>query len=164
MQGGDVTHDLVDRIYEAAFVPERWPDVIAGLGSVSGAADGRLLAFDGIRPIGVKTTDLSRDLVESFFFGGDRWKQSERIPYSQANPMNGFVIAHEYYPPELIDRDDLYQDLRRLGSTASSERSSRCQPARWSLSSSRDGHATASSTRVTFASSTCSIHIWRAPA
>ncbi|MEP9385948.1 hypothetical protein [Mesorhizobium sp. KR9-304] len=62
--------DLIDRIYEAAFVPELWPDVIVGLSSVSDAADGRLLAFDGIRPIGVKTTELSRDLVESFFFGG----------------------------------------------------------------------------------------------
>ena len=74
-------------------MPERWPDLLGNLRAVSDAADGVLLAFDGIRPIGVKATDVSRDVLEGFFFGGDRWKESERIPYSQANPVAGFVIA-----------------------------------------------------------------------
>src|SRR5690606_35124177 len=36
-------------------------------------------------------------------------------PYSQANPMTGFVIAQDYYPPGFLDRDQVYQDLRQLG-------------------------------------------------
>jgi hypothetical protein len=110
-----VQDDLIDQIYEAAFVPELWPDVLGNLSAVSSAADGMLLVFDDIRPIGVKTTDISGEVAETFFFAGDRWKESERIPYSQANPITGFVIAQDYYPPGFLDRDYPFLDLRKLG-------------------------------------------------
>lgn len=106
--------DLIDRIYEAAFVPELWPEVLAGLNSASDAADGRLFVFDGMRPIGFKATEISHDTAEAFVTT-DRWKACRRIQYFHGKPKTGFAISQDYYSPSFLDRDQPYQDIRNLG-------------------------------------------------
>jgi DNA-binding CsgD family transcriptional regulator len=106
--------DLIDRIYEAAFVPELWPGVLASLKSASDAADGRMFVFDGIRPIGFKATEISYDTAEAFVTT-DRWKVCRRIQYFHGKPKTGFAISQDYYSPSFLDRDQPYQDIRNLG-------------------------------------------------
>jgi hypothetical protein len=99
--------DLIDRIYEAAFVPELWPEVLAGLNAASDAADGRLFVFDGMRPIGFKATEISHDTAEAFVTT-DRWKACRRIQYFHGKPKTGFAISQDYYSPSFLDRDQPY--------------------------------------------------------
>lgn len=106
--------DLIDRIYEAAFVPELWPEVLVSLNSASDAADGRLLVFDGVRPIGFKATEIGFDATETFVTT-DRWRACRRIQHFHEKPKTGFAISQDYYSPSFLDRDQAYQDLRSLG-------------------------------------------------
>lgn len=106
--------DLTDRIYEAAFVPEFWSDVLGMLGGLSGSPSGSFFVFDDIKPIRFEATELVYAINESFCSTG-LWRQSQRIPYYQQNPMTGFVIGQEYYPADFLDADSSYVERRKLG-------------------------------------------------
>jgi len=106
--------DLIDRIYEAAFVPDGWPHVHASLNAAADAADGRLLVFNGVRPIGFKATEISYDTTEAFVTT-DQWMSCRRIQYFHEKPTAGFFISQDYYSSSFLDRDRFFQDLRKLG-------------------------------------------------
>lgn len=106
--------ELVDRIYEAAFVPELWSSALEALRVTSGSASGGMLVFDGEKPVGVRATDLTRDMLEEFATS-DQWRQSERLRHFQANPITGFVHADEYFPPSLQARDEPVGLMRARG-------------------------------------------------
>lgn len=106
--------ELVDRIYEAAFVPELWPSALESMVDASGSASGGLLVFDGERPVGVRATAATRDLLEDFA-SGDNWRQSARIRHFQANPITGFVHADDYFSPELQESDAIRRDMQARG-------------------------------------------------
>ncbi len=105
---------LVDRIYEAAFVPDLWPDVLGEIGARSSAPAGSLFVFDGKLPLGYQATETVRGIIDDFVARGE-WRQNERIPYFQQNPFTGFVIAQEYYPPDFLAREPTFQDRLKLG-------------------------------------------------
>jgi DNA-binding CsgD family transcriptional regulator len=105
---------LVDLIYEAAFVPELWADVLTDLKAMLGSASGGLMVFDGIKPLGYRATELTKPVLGKFIDTG-AWQQSERIQYFQAHPFVGFVSATDYFPPELLAREDIHNDLVDLG-------------------------------------------------
>ncbi|QOF73127.1 hypothetical protein IG197_08760 [Aminobacter sp. SR38] len=48
--------ELVDRIHEAAFVPEKWLALLETHSAAAGSASAGLLVFDGERPIGALAT------------------------------------------------------------------------------------------------------------
>lgn len=106
--------DLIDRIYEAAFVPELWPGVLDDLGAVSGAPAGKLIVFDDIKPIRFKATEVGFAVIEAFC-ADERWKENQRIQYFHEKPFTGFFIAQDHYPPGFLDRDVPLQELRKLG-------------------------------------------------
>lgn len=106
--------ELVDRIYEAAFVPEQWVSALEGLAAASGSASGGMLVFDGDRPVGVRATSLTREIFETFS-ASDLWRQSERLPHYQAHPVSGFVRADDYFPAHLQARDGPLQMMRQRG-------------------------------------------------
>lgn len=105
---------LVYQIYEAALVPERWGDVLSELGRIFGAPAVSLLAFDGIRPIGHSGTPLV-EAANEHFCNSDLWKQSHRLQFSFDNPVAGFVVAQDYYPPGFLDTDAGFHLRRDLG-------------------------------------------------
>lgn len=105
---------LVDRIYEAAFVPDLWPDVLSEIGALSTAPAGALLVFDGKLPLGIRTTEIIRAIIEDFVATGE-WKDNERLPYFQQNPFTGFVIAQEYYPAEFLAAEPTFQAGLKIG-------------------------------------------------
>lgn len=106
--------ELVDRIYEAAFVPELWASVLENMIAASGSASGGLLVFDGERPVGVRATDATRDLLEEFATS-DQWRQSERIQHFHANPITGFVHADDYFSPSLLAGDATLKHMQARG-------------------------------------------------
>lgn len=93
-------NDVADDIYEAAFDPERWPRVIDRISLRSGAESGGMMVFDSIRPIRSLATGRSAELWARASEAG-RWKQDRRIPFFFSNPLSGFVVADEYFPPEI---------------------------------------------------------------
>jgi DNA-binding CsgD family transcriptional regulator len=93
--------DVTDDIYEAAFDPERWPRVIDRISLHSGAESGVMMVFDNIRPIRSLATGRSAELWAKVSEAG-RWKQDGRIPFFFGNPLSGFVVADEYFPPEIL--------------------------------------------------------------
>ncbi|TWG94700.1 DNA-binding CsgD family transcriptional regulator [Mesorhizobium sp. J18] len=99
---------LIDRIYEAAFVPEQWQAVLDDLSARSGSAAGQLMVFNDIVPMQFRATDLTTPVMEEFRRGA--WRDSgERITYFFRQPCYGFVLAHEYYPHEV--REDASRRL-----------------------------------------------------
>lgn len=106
--------ELVDRIYEAAFVPEHWPSVLDRLIAASGSASGGMLVFDGERPVGVRATAATRDLLEEFA-SSEQWRRSERIRHFLANPVTGFVHADDYFSPSLLSEDATLRQMQARG-------------------------------------------------
>ena len=99
---------LIDRIYEAAFVPEQWQAVLDDLSARSGSAAGQLMVFNDIVPVQFRATDLTRPVVEEVVRVA--WKNSsERITYFFRQPCYGFVLAQDYFPTDV--RED---ESRRL--------------------------------------------------
>ncbi|KRE17335.1 hypothetical protein ASE66_31085 [Bosea sp. Root483D1] len=95
-----ILRDVADDIYEAAFDPERWPRVIDRISLRSGAESGGMMVFDSTRPIRNLATGRTADLLAKVSEGG-HWKLDRRIPFFFANPLSGFVIADEYFSPEI---------------------------------------------------------------
>lgn len=93
--------DVADDIYEAAFDPERWLRVIDRISLHSGADSGAMMVFDNIRPIRSLATGRSAELWAQVSEAG-RWKEDGRIPFFFGNPLSGFVVADEYFPPEIL--------------------------------------------------------------
>lgn len=76
---------LIDRLYEAAFLPELWPGVLDDLAGLSRSHAGTMFVFDGIRPIRFRATELVREITERFCSSG-HWMESGRIPYYHRHP------------------------------------------------------------------------------
>ena len=109
-----MTEDLLDKIYEAAFVPDLWPDVLDDLTAASGSESGALMVFDGAKPIGVRAIGSTRSIMDKVVATGS-WQSSQRIPHFQANPFVGFVSAAEYFPAAVLADDGAHQDLEARG-------------------------------------------------
>lgn len=98
MPAGDT---FVDRIYEAAFVPEAWPDVLDQLAEASDSAGAALILFEDKQPMRFTATGPSAEVMQAFS-DSQAWMRSPRIPHFQAHPFTGFVIADEYFGPEIV--------------------------------------------------------------
>lgn len=105
---------LIDRIYEAAFVPELWTDTLGRLTKASSAASGSMMVFDGFKPVGVKATDMLRESLEAFI-SEDEWRFCPRVPRFQADPTPGFVHGQGSFPHALTDDDPTSTRIRALG-------------------------------------------------
>lgn len=111
-------HDAVDRIYEAAFVPEAWPDAFARLASLSGAASAALVMYNGDEQPRFKSLPLLEPAL-ALFTTTDAWKHSKRAD-SINTPMmlelsHRWVRPEEFQSPEELARDPVQCVLRSLG-------------------------------------------------
>jgi DNA-binding CsgD family transcriptional regulator len=111
---------LVDAIYEAAFFPEGWNDLLAQVGAASGSAAGLLMVFDGARPLGFRATPVVHDIIEAAATSLGR--PNERAAFALKNPFRGFVRFNDYLPPAILNSDPGH--ARRLALGLESEASS----------------------------------------
>jgi DNA-binding CsgD family transcriptional regulator len=111
---------LVDSIYEAAFFPEGWDDLLMKVGAASGSAAGLLMVFEGARPLGFRATPVVHDIIEAAATSLGR--PNERAAFALKNPFRGFVRANDYLPPAILNSDPGH--ARRLALGLDSEASS----------------------------------------
>ncbi len=105
---------LTDRIYEAAVVPELWPDVLGEMSRAVDGAGGILFTANLER---IKWT-TSADIQDTFAeFVRDGWAEINPRP-GRLGPLGstGFVQDYDSFTDEELDNDPVYRDfLRKRG-------------------------------------------------
>ena len=102
--------DLIDRIYEAAFVPERWPDVLESMSSLSGSVGGVVFA---VAPRFVSRWIASSQVRDVFtLFVNDVSAPPSR---ALAAPYAGFRRDVDILPAGGLERDPLHGWLKSKG-------------------------------------------------
>jgi DNA-binding CsgD family transcriptional regulator len=105
---------LIDRIYEAAFIPELWPSVIERIGQISGAKSGSLLIMDGASEPRWKATDLVEEALGSFIETGT-WRTCAMAATAPRLLRQGFVLDAEVLEPDVLALDPAHRMQRALG-------------------------------------------------
>lgn len=105
--------NLVDRIYEAAFLPERWPAVLKQVGQTAQSVSGTLLVLEDFRPVRCSATPLIAPWVERFC--SEAWKTSRRPLCIRQRPPAGFTVWNRYFGPEIMARDASHIHRLSLG-------------------------------------------------
>lgn len=103
-----IDETLLDRIYEAASVPERWPEVLEALAAIAGAQAGALVAYRGREPVGYTSSKLYYDGYDDYFRNG--------IDIENVRPLRaferqypGFLSDLEIQTPEELANDEIYR-------------------------------------------------------
>ena len=110
---------VVDRIYEAALVPESWPSVIHDMAALAGSASGSLAMHGpayGVQLLGAgATTDHINEAPGA-------WISSHglRIARTRAQPLAGFVRMADLLSDQEIQADPAQRALLTLGLDAQS--------------------------------------------
>jgi len=103
----------VELIYEAAFDPDRWENVLTELGERTGSAGGSVLVYDDLRSLNGRAVGVSEQ-IRSGIMDGPSTEGRTRIDYFMANPVTGFLDALSYLPAR-IACDAKTERLRALG-------------------------------------------------
>jgi DNA-binding CsgD family transcriptional regulator len=104
---------LTDEIYEAALVPDLWPQVLQRVSALSNSAGGVLLA---VNPQNVRwvASPLLASFAQEYF--GDGWAKNDKRPERAIRlGLRGFSGDHEFLSPAEMDADPTYQFLRSRG-------------------------------------------------
>lgn len=110
-------NDLIDQIYEAAFLPECWTGVLEGIGAAVNSASGLVVVFDEVKPVQCKATPVIHDIMQDFC--ETRWRTSQRASHTLKNPPTGFVVLKDYFPADLLKVDSCR--INRLSAGLDSE-------------------------------------------
>ena len=103
-----VDETLLDRIYEAASVPERWPDVLESLAQVAGAHAGALVAYRGREPVGHTSSSLYREGYDDYFRNGINLVNVRPLRHFERQ-YPGFLSDLEVQNADELARDDIYR-------------------------------------------------------
>jgi DNA-binding CsgD family transcriptional regulator len=106
---------LVDRIYEAAFVPDQWSEALQAVASANGCASGAIATWDSQQvPQGFRATALVRPAVENTI-RSPRGQDSRRFTALHGAMNNGFTSIESLLSREAFDSDPVQLSLRALG-------------------------------------------------
>jgi DNA-binding CsgD family transcriptional regulator len=106
--------DLIERIYEAAFVPERWNAVLQEASDLSASASAQIFFFSENGPPRGTTLENLRPLFDAFI-NGDTWKFCDSAQKMCAVQPASFVRVDDFMTPEEIARDPARIMLREFG-------------------------------------------------
>jgi DNA-binding CsgD family transcriptional regulator len=106
--------DLIECIYEAAFVPELWDAVLQEACNLSASASGQLFIFSENGPPRGTTLENLRPLFDSFI-NGDTWKFCDSVQKMCAVQPASFVHVDDFMTQEEIARDPARIMLRQFG-------------------------------------------------
>lgn len=101
---------LLDRIYEAAAVPETWPQVLERLGAMVRSRHMALMSLDIDRRVTFTATDPYRPVVGLYADNADRY-DNPRPRRALANGHAGFLSDLEVQSRAELDRDGIYRDM-----------------------------------------------------
>ena len=101
---------LVDRIYECAFVPELWPEVLGALSDLAAARAGFLFVSRGDIHHLASSTSAGREALMPLVTSG--WvARSERFVRFMNVRHAGFVTDFNLYTTEEMQADPFYRDI-----------------------------------------------------
>jgi hypothetical protein len=102
-----MSNDLIDQIYESAFVPELWPSTLGVLAEIAAARNGWLAIADGDLRLCAASTEIARNYVAPLAASG-AVTQSERWWRAKNLRRAGFLGEQDLYAPEELKRDPFY--------------------------------------------------------
>jgi DNA-binding NarL/FixJ family response regulator len=101
---------LVDRIYECAFVPDLWPEILAELVHLGGALSGWLCISNGNVVRWSASSEEARNDLRPLMESG--WiPRSERFNRLLRAQQTGFIPDSILYTPEEMRNDPAYRDM-----------------------------------------------------
>jgi DNA-binding CsgD family transcriptional regulator len=102
---------LIDRIYEAAVIPELWTDVLDDLARIGGGAGALLFAVEG-QEVRTATTRSLADMIHDYIKDG--WPaRSSRAARLFAAQHAGFLGDLDVYTREEIEREPVFTEFLR---------------------------------------------------
>lgn len=109
---GNVEEDLITRIYEAAVIPDLWPDVLDRLAAISECDGGFLFVASVEQRISYTATQRYEPMMRKYV--GDDWMQ-RCIRAARVLPLNynGFLTDFDVASPEEIETHPYYTDFLR---------------------------------------------------
>jgi DNA-binding CsgD family transcriptional regulator len=106
--------DLIECIYEAAFVPELWNTVLQQISNLASSASAQIFLFSENGPPQGTTLENLRPLFDRFI-EGDTWKFCDSVQKMCAVQPASFVRVDDFMTPEEIARDPARIMLREFG-------------------------------------------------
>jgi len=106
--------DLIELIYEAAFVPERWSFVLQRAADLSRSASAQVFFFSENAPPRGTTLENLRPLFDAFI-KGDMWKFCDSAQKMCSLQPASFVRVDDFMSAEEIERDPARVMLRDFG-------------------------------------------------
>jgi DNA-binding CsgD family transcriptional regulator len=104
---------FTDQIYEAAIVPELWPEVLSSIAKACNSIGGVLFAANPQFVGGIASPELTSIFAE---FVKQGWAARNPRPVRAAQRrLRGFVSDHDLFTPEEMDADLAYAFMRSLG-------------------------------------------------
>ncbi|WP_292859506.1 hypothetical protein [Mesorhizobium sp.] len=155
--------DLIDKIYEAAFVPDLWPAALGDINAASTSVGGAVFLFADGQPVRGRTVPLLQDLLSEFLLG-DTLQFSTAVSRMCAVQPASFVDVESFLTAEEIENDPVRVRLRALGIGAHTCPPSRCRAANWRSLCSSERLAKAATTAAASTCSTPCVRPWREPA
>lgn len=109
-----MTEGLVDRIYEAAFVPEFWSETLGEIATRGGAASGEFQLITAGSDPRWQASELTREVMGDFMASGT-WRQCPRPAVLMGLNHAGFLCDKDYMEAEVLARDPAYELLASIG-------------------------------------------------
>jgi DNA-binding CsgD family transcriptional regulator len=106
--------ELIDGIYEAAFVPDLWPSVLQQLAVVSGSVGSALFVFADGQPTRGRAIESQRELLAEFL-GSDTYQFSTGVTRMCSVQPASFVDVDKFMTAAEIKNDPMRIRLRSIG-------------------------------------------------
>jgi len=111
---------LIDQLYEAAFVPERWPAVLGELAEIATARSGLMYFAAADINFWTGSSEVARQVLRPLVTAGfittcQRWVRAHRLHHA------GFIVDTDIFSAKELETDPFYRDLlypRGLGHMA----------------------------------------------
>ena len=107
----DNTSELLDQVYEAAAIPEKWPEVLDSLAKIIGAAGTVLLTTDPKTLRWTSSGQVRQLVVESL--EGNWHERNTRMQRLMLHRHGGFVREIDIFTHEEMDSDPTFIELLR---------------------------------------------------
>ncbi|MGX7875342.1 helix-turn-helix transcriptional regulator [Mesorhizobium sp. ORM6] len=106
--------NLTDKIYEAAFVPDLWPEVLEGINAASASIGGAVFLFADEQPVRGRTVPLLQELLGEFLLS-DTLQFSTAVSRMCSVQPASFVDVESFLTAEEIENDPIRVRPRALG-------------------------------------------------
>ncbi|WP_245461964.1 MULTISPECIES: helix-turn-helix transcriptional regulator [unclassified Mesorhizobium] len=114
MGGPGTESAIIDRIYEAAFLPDEWPKALGAISALSGSAAGTIFLFGDDMPVRGRSEEIVRPLFDEFV-ASDAWKVSDSVQRTYTLRPSEFIVVDDLMSAEEIERDPVRRKLRAFG-------------------------------------------------